>query len=86
MGNDDLLTGLYEDILKELNIAVRVFPEEIDVTYRTDGENTYMFVINPMRENREIYLDGCYYDLITKENKSGNVTIKSFDAMILVKK
>ena len=86
MGNDDLLTGLYEDTLKELNMVVRVFPEEIDVTYRTDGENTYMFVINPMRENREIYLDGCYYDLITKESKSGNVTIKSFDAMILVKK
>ncbi|MGO4370091.1 Beta-galactosidase C-terminal domain, partial [Paenibacillus sp. MCAF20] len=75
---------LFEGILKEKDLAPKLqLPEGVELSIRTKGEESFLFLINLTNEQREVTLDVPYRSLLTSEKSEQKLTLPALGVDIL---
>jgi len=86
--NETFVEDFYSMLIKDLEITKEIdieLPEDVTVSVRTDGENSFRFLMNFSAASRTLDLkDQIFTDIITNEQLSGKITLKGFETRVLV--
>lgn len=81
----DALYYLYDGISVDSGIKPIIdnIPDGVSVKSRTDGENEYVFVMNFSEENKTVYINGRFTDLLTGEEYDGSIDLGVYRVIII---
>jgi beta-galactosidase len=75
---------LFEGIVKEKDLAPKLqLPEGVELSIRTKGEESFLFLINLTNEQREVTLDAPYRSLLTSMRSEQKMILPALGVDIL---
>lgn len=80
----DFLKALYAGIAAECGVQplLETVPEHVLVTERKGDQGTFLFIMNPQPQEREVSLPP-FLNLRTDEQMQGNYTLKGYEVLVL---
>ncbi len=82
----DFMNEFYSKLISKLSIRSSLdadLPEGVIAQKRTDGEQSYVFLMNFNDSSEKVELNGVYRDLLTNKTVAGSVELKKFDVFVL---
>lgn len=86
---EDFNDAFYNSIINNLNIKRAVntdLPYGVTAQLRTDGKNSYIFLMNFSNDTKKVKVDSEYFNLLSKEKVANSITLSHFGFAILKKK
>jgi beta-galactosidase len=87
--NDDFNDAFYNSLIDNLELkrAINaVLPYGVTAQLRTNGESSYIFLMNFSDTEKKVEVDDCnYYDLTSKEKISKTITLSPYGLIVLKK-
>lgn len=85
--NDEFLTDFYTTLIDclDINRAIKsLLPNGVTAQTRTDGANSFVFLMNFTSEEKNVQLDGKHYiDLVNDLGIQGDIILKGYEVKIL---